>query len=208
MTALLGAAFGRLLGRRDRAVRAAAEAEETEKRASERSAVTGTALLEWIDDSERQQAELVHLRDRSVNGAGFRSSRGIAVGTAVLLTPSDGGAVKGLIRHSRRSAEGGFDHGIEVVRDERRRHDRAPMNQAAVLSVVGAGEAKLRVRIRDASECGLQLESGVDIAVDTPVRVAYLGWTRPGVVMHSRSHDGAFRIGIQFIGPVEPSVEE
>ncbi len=160
-------------------------------------------MLEWIDAGEHRQSELVQLADRSERGLGFHSKQGLAEGTAVLLTSKEDGAVKGIVRRSMPNAEGGYDHGIQLIKDERRRHDRTPLDTLAVLSVVGGAASDLPVRIRDASEGGLLLISPVDIAVDTPVRVEYLDWERGGVVVHSAPRDGAFRIGVQFVGPPE-----
>ena len=71
MTALLETAFARLL-RRDRR----AESGPVERRALPRNRDDRTALLEWSDASERGQAELVHLHDRTGRGIGSNLQTG------------------------------------------------------------------------------------------------------------------------------------
>ena len=199
MTALLEAAFARLLkGKRE------ANAHRGERRREPREPADGGALLEWIDEADVPQAELVKLADRSPNGFGFHSKRELLPGTPVLLTENGPGAVKAVVRRSAGNPEGGFDHGVRVIREERRRHDRVPLDEPATLAAIGVRGESIDVRIRDASESGVQLESPVEIGVDTPVRVAHGGWHRSGVVAHTVSHDGAYRLGIHFVGPAEP----
>ena len=76
------------------------------------------------------------------------------------------------------------------------------------MSVVGVIASEVRVRIKDASENGLHLECPVEVPLDTPVRVAQGGWQRPGVVMHVGEKEEAFRLGVQFVGPIEPSHDD
>ncbi len=209
MSSLLEATFDRLL-RRGRHARAngSGAGGPADQRAAARRPTDSGVMLEWFDENEQLQAELVHLRNRSEQGLGFQARCAIAEGTPVLLTPTEGAVIKGVVKHSRRNGAGGFDHGMRVVSKERRRHDRAPLDQTARLEVVGLVGADLLVRIKDASEGGVQLESPAEVPVGSPVRVKHRGWERHGVVVHVQPRGGAFRVGVQFIGEATPSLDD
>jgi hypothetical protein len=92
---------------------------------------------------------------------------------------------------------------LQVIRSERRRFDRRPLD--CQVSVVWQGPDGTRRqafgRVRDTGEGGLRFICGGDIPFRASVLLAIDGWQRFATIVHSQA-DGERRMyGVQFSGP-------
>ena len=203
MSALLDGVFRRLLTRSAPPAPAPNTAPEpTENRGSPRQPAEGSALLEWIDHQDAERAQAVHLVDRSESGVGVRSPLSLDPGWPVLLTLPEGGSLKAVVRHRRRDP-GGWILGLQLIRRERRRFDRRPMDRKVELAWQGEDGHRHTAtgRVRDVGEGGLQFVCESDIPFRASVLLAIEGWQRFGTVVHVRTEQPLRSYGVQFSGP-------
>ena len=135
-------------------------------------------------------------------GLGVRSPVSLDPGWPVLLTLPEGAPLKAVVRHRRRDP-GGWILGLQLIRRERRRFDRRPMDREIELAWQGPDGHRRRAsgRVRDVGEGGLQFVCKADIPFRTSVLLAIEGWQRFGTVVHIHPERDSRAYGVQFSGP-------
>jgi hypothetical protein len=90
-----------------------------------------------------------------------------------------------------------------VIRRERRRFDRRPLNREIESVWQGADgrRRKTRGRVRDVGEGGLQFACKEEIPLRTAVMLTIEGWQRSGIIVHAKQDGAAWAYGVQFSGP-------
>ncbi len=204
MSALLEGVFRRLMSRpAPRIPPAEAEvAPDTEGRSGPREAIAGSGVLEWIDQDDLERAQAVHLIDQSADGLGVRSPAPLERGWPVLLTPPEGAPIKAVVRNKRRDSSG-WILGLQLIRRERRRFDRRPIDRDVELAWQGVDGQRREVsgRVRDVGEGGLQLVCEADIPFRTSILMVIEGWQRFGVIVHIRPEKNLRLYSVMFSGP-------
>jgi hypothetical protein len=206
MPAKLAGLFRRLLARSAAKQASPFPREEpataTDRRGDRRRPGEGSALLEWIDEEDRERAQIVDLIDWSPAGLGVRTAVSVQPGWPVLVTLPHGEPIKAVVRH--RHAEGaGCRLGLRLIRRERRRFDRRPLERNVELIWQGTDGRRESVvgRVRDVSEGGLQFVCEADIPALTTVLVAVEGLQRFGTIADVHSDGDRRAYGVQFSGP-------
>jgi hypothetical protein len=202
MQALLEGVFRRLLSRPAPLAAPPVADEPEELRGDARRPAEGSALLEWIDQEDCERAQAVHLIDQSTGGLGVRSPVCLDPGWPVLLTLPQGAPLKAVVRHRRRDHTG-WVLGLQLIRRERRRFDRRPMDREVELAWQGPDGQRRTAsgRLRDVGEGGLQFVCKADIPFRTSVLLAIEGWQRFGTIVHIRPDRDSRSYGVQFSGP-------
>jgi len=202
MSALLEGVFRRLLSRPAPPAAPPAEEAPAEQRGEARRPAEGSALLEWIDQDDCERAQAVHLVDQSASGLGVRSPVGLDQGWPVLLTLPQGAPLKAVVRHRRRD-QNGWILGLQLIRRERRRFDRRPMDRAIELAWQGPDGKRCTAagRLRDVGEGGLRFVCKADIPFRTSVLISIEGWQRFGAIVHIHPDRDSRAYGVQFSGP-------
>ncbi|MCB1020050.1 MAG: PilZ domain-containing protein [Acidobacteria bacterium] len=202
MSALIEGVFRRLLSRPARDPALLAPQDPAEMRADPRRPVTGSALLEWIDETDTERAQAVHLVNRSEGGLAVRSATVLDAGWPVLVTLPNGAPVKAVVRHRRRDSSGWL-LGLQLIRRERRRFDRRPLDRLVEVAWDGADGRRQTAdgRVRDVGEGGLQFVSRANVPTRSFVVLSIDGWQRFGTIVHQRADGDLVVYGVQFAGP-------
>ena len=166
MSALISGLFDRLLARKREAPPPEAPEVPEDARTEERAAATERALLEWLDESGERCAQIAWVADRSMDGVGVRSPHPLPPGAPVLITIGEDAPLKAMVRHCI-SDEDDWRIGLKVIRHEKRRFDRTPIEGEALVvwqspahgrrespgQTLDVGEGGLGLRARAASRC-------------------------------------------------------
>lgn len=202
MSALIEGVFRRLLSRPAKDLELGSPADPAEQRSDPRRPASGSALLEWIDETDTERAQAVHLVNRSDGGLAVRSATVLDAGWPVLVTPPDGAPVKAVVRHRRRDSSG-WILGLQLIRRERRRFDRRPLDRTVQLAWDGVDGTRRTAngRVRDVGEGGLQFISQANIPTRSFVVLSVDGWQRFGAIVHQRVERDQVVYGVQFSGP-------
>ena len=200
MSVLLQGVFQRLLARHSPPPAKSSEAKDN--REDRRRPTEGSALLEWIDDADAERAQAVHLLDRSNGGLAVRSTLPLDSGWPVLVTLPQGGPLKAVVRHRRRDA-GGWILGLQLIRMERRRFDRRPINREVQLAWQGPDGLPRKAvgRVQDVGEGGLRFACKEKIPHRAAIILAIEGWQRGGTVVNVEDEQDFTFYGVQFSGP-------
>ena len=201
MSALIEGVFRRLLSR-GASPPAPVESEPADKRTERRRPAEGSALLEWIDQDDCERGQAVHLIDEGDDGMSVRSPVGLESGWPVLLTQPAGAPVKAVVRYRRRDPRG-WILGLQVIRQERRRFDRRPLDHEISLSWEGSDGRRRRAvgRVRDGGEGGLRFVCRCEIPLRASVKLAIDGWQRFGTIVNVQAESDLRRYGVQFSSP-------
>lgn len=168
----------------------AEDAEEQERREdSDRVEVDEPAGLFWVDEAGEDQFEAVRVVDRSKIGAGIHTSVELTPGQQLWLDFRDR-STKAVVRYVRKNGSG-FRVGIRLVPSERRREERQPVDGAAVVEWNFDGqEHRCPVRVRNATQFGLQVSAKEPLPVDLPVRIVGDNMLCFGVTCYcTKAHD-------------------
>jgi len=209
MARLLYDFFEQLLGRSRHQAEAAPEPvadEPPDRRRQPRESVSETALLEWLDDRNRDRAEPAHVLDRSPNGMELELAEPLLPGWPLLVTPAHELPIKAIVRHARQTPEGPRV-GVMLIHHERRRYDRFPCDWTASMDwqVETAGEEhRQEMRIRDAAQGGVRAKIERPVQESAVVRISHEGWHRFGTVVDCRPVGDFYEVGVQFVGPPRP----
>jgi hypothetical protein len=205
MSALISGLFDRLLARKREAPPPEAPEVPEDARTDERAAATERALLEWLDESGERCAQIAWVADRSMDGVGVRSPHPLPPGAPVLLTIGEDAPLKAMVRHCI-SDEDDWRIGLKVIRHEKRRFDRTPIEGEALVvwQSPAHGRRESPVQILDVGEGGLGLAGESRIPVQSVVSIIHDGWQRFGSVTHGHTEGERYVFGVQFAGPPRP----
>ena len=204
MSALIEGVFRRLLARTAPAPlpQDDEDAEPENRRRDARTSAAGSAVLEWIDQQDRERTQTVHLVDCSANGLAVRAATPLDAGWPVLLTQAHSAPLKAVVRHLRRDANGWL-LGLRAIRSERRRFDRRPLGSEVILAWQGPdGRREEAVgSVQEGGEGGLRFICDRDIPFRASVVLTIDGWQRFATVVHSQPEGNRRAYGVQYSGP-------
>ena len=176
-----------------------------EHRQEPRAATDIEATLRWMPDGEGEERtvrcrELIRIRDQSENGVGALIDSELPVGLSVrVVAPSLDEA--GVVRHCQ-AVEQGYFVGVVLVKHEKRRFERLPNREPALLHLSRGtgGSDPWPVTILNATPYGVQVAASARIPDHTRVKVVHADWQCLGSVCYSKAAEDGYIAGIHLIG--------
>ena len=168
-----------------------------DRRRQERIPADEEVTLLWTDEDGPHQMPQVQVLDHSDDGFSVRSQRPFRVGFDVRISDTSG-----THRTSVRYCEQQGDHyilGLYRFSKEQRRFDRMPVSGSATLhwSSETAGPRSTQVKILNASDDGLQVDSSEAVPTEIVVKVAGESVECFGTVWYCKDFGERYLIGIQ-----------
>ncbi len=166
-----------------------------------------------MDNDGGTVAEPVRLLDASANGMAIRLSQPLSVGQTVWIADAEQTPVKAVVRQCK-PARKGFEAGLFLVRIERRRSDRQPLQKRATLHWEDsrAGALSSPVVVCNVSDEGYQIETGGRVPVAIIVRLDFNAWECVGFTHYCRRIEaGKYLVGLHMTRepyPKDPNVSE
>ena len=176
-----------------------------ERRDQPRVPTDRQATVTWVaggEDEERSAPcrQLIRIRNQSENGVGVLIDPELPVGQSVRIVAA-GLDEAGVVRHCR-AVEDGYFAGIVLVKHERRRFERLPYREPALLRLSRSMEGRDQwpVTILNATPYGVQVGASARIPDSTRVKVVHADWQCLGSVCYSKPADDAYIAGIHLSG--------
>ena len=176
-----------------------------ERRDAPRVPADEDATLSWTVDSgtdERTQPcrQIIRIRDQSENGVGVLIENELPVGQSVRIVAA-GLDEFGVVRHCD-PVEDGYFIGVVLVKHEKRRFERKPRREPAILRLTCPvnGRDQCNVIILDSTPYGLRVRASVPIPDRASVQVIHADWQCLGSVSYSKIVDDGCLAGIHLIG--------
>jgi hypothetical protein len=159
-----------------------------------------TARIEWFDDNGVCRSKPVAIQNVSAEGISFVVTEEFPIDQTLWVETDTNEMTKMVVRHCL--SEGNYCViGAYRVGQERRRSDRFPVAGEATLrwgdSQVGLSETK--VKVRNATEFGMQIESTIPLPEGTIVQLIGADLQCDGSTCYCREADDKFLIGLHLV---------
>jgi hypothetical protein len=173
--------------------------ESVERRSQERWQALGDVELRWRDDDGNQHSAQASMIERSADGLRIVSPREFTVGDEIRISlPKDGEDIKANVRHHE-DANSGWHIGLRLIRNERRRFPRLPVEGGAIMRWIGSDQRSQEalVEVKNIASDGMQIKIPESVTVGTTVKVSGKTMQCVGVIWYCNAEGDSYLAGIQ-----------
>ncbi len=173
--------------------------ESVERRSQERWQALGDVELRWRDDEGNQHTAQASLIERSVDGLRIVAPREFTVGDEIRVSlPKDGEDIKANVRHQEDS-DSGWNIGLRLIRNDRRRFPRLPAQGGAIMRWIGSNQRSREalVEVKNIAADGMQVKVPEPVAAGTTVKVSGKTMQCVGVIWYCKAEGDSYLAGIQ-----------
>jgi len=155
---------------------------------------------EGVDESLRATME-----NASRSGLGLTTAKEFELGQILFVGRNDAELVKAVVRYCIPESASGWQVGLKVIENDRRRADRAATEGACQISWTGDGGNRVVAsgKVENVSEFGAQVRSHDVVPVGEAVRVGGEGSAWVGTIRYCVQRRDGYLLGVYFFGDAQ-----